>query len=120
MKYLPALEALADVIRDAGIRATLDTNTINAPGVLVTPGALTLETLTGATHATAYVAIVAPALDETHAYAVLDTMLAPVVTALEAAGYPITAGEPVTIGGSPTTGTPLPAIRLTTEIYLGD
>ena len=43
----------------------------------------------------------------------------PLLEALAAAGYPVISAEPVTVGGSTSAGSPLPAIRITTEIYLG-
>lgn len=120
MKYLPALEALADMLTAAGIRSALDWRGLNPPGVWVTPGPLTTGTLGDDYHALAHCTAVVPASEETQAYRELDKITGPLLESLAAAGYPVISAEPVTVGGSTSATSPLPAIRITTEIYLGE
>lgn len=120
MRYLPALESLADTLTAAGIRTALNWADLNAPAVWITPGNVDEIMLNGSALATAHVALIAPALPESHALAIIDDLTAAVIPALQSAGYPIVAADVVAVGGSTAGGPPLPALRLTTEIHLGE
>lgn len=59
-RILPALEHLADLLTEAGVRATVDRAELAIPGAWVTPGTARTVTLSGAGRVRASVLLVAP------------------------------------------------------------
>lgn len=109
-----ALEALADQLRAAGIRATLDHREINTPCVYIRPRTLAHDILgcLGTLTVDCYI-VTRDAGGQPAIYSSLDELLAQVLDVIEP-----TADTDLFIGlATPQSPTPLPAYRVTTELH---
>jgi hypothetical protein len=116
---VPALEQLAATLTDAGVRASVDRNKVNAPGAWITPATLDVTTLAGGGEVRVHVYLIAPtSLDD---LGVLRTLGGLLEVALDPDFGGLAPVEPVdcSVGLQlPHTSTTFPAFRLTVDLDL--